>query len=147
MFNEFIKFRTTLIKSYYQTDLNDEQNYFENVAPNPAPNSANTASVENLADDKNNESENTIHNESEDINKNTSATRIKHDRGRIVKYSARINQTVFDVCFVFNNINIFQPSSQFQTFRLKKITKLFEKKVFEIIHRKNVFINARIFNS
>ena len=136
----------TSIKSYYQTDLNDEQNYFKNVVPNPASDSANTASVENLADDKNSGSENIIHNEFENIDENTSATRIKHGRDRIVKYSARINQTIFDVCFVFDGINTFQSSSQFQTSRLKKIMELFKKKIFEVIHHKNVFVNARIFN-
>ena len=144
--NEFIKFKTTSVKSYYQTDLNDEQNYSENVAPNPASNSANTASVGNLANDKNNGSENTIHNESENIDENTSAAKIKHGRGRIVKYSARINQTALDVCFVLDGINIFQSSPQFQASRLKEITELLEKKIFEVIHHKNVFINARIFN-
>ena len=144
--NGLIKFRTTSVKSYYQTDLNDEQNYSENVAPNPAPDPANTAPVGNLADDKNSGSENTIHNKFENINENTSATRIKHGRGRIVKYSASINQTAPDVCFVFDGINIFQPSPQFQAFRLKEIMELLEKKVFEIIYHKNVFTNARIFN-
>ena len=146
LFNEFIKFKTTSVKFYYQTDLNDEQNYFENVASNSASNSANTAFVENLVNDKNSEFENIIHNEFKNIDENISAARIKHGRGRIVKYSAKINQIVFNVYFVFDDINIFQSSSQFQAFQLKKIMKLFKKKNFEIIHRKNVFTNARIFN-
>ena len=142
LFNKFTKFKTTSVKSYYQIDLNDDQDYSENAAPNPT----NTAPAGDPADNKNSGSENTIHNKSENIDENISAARIKHGRGRIVKYSARINQTAFDVCFVFDDINIFQSSSQFQTFRLKKIMKLFEKKMFEIIHHKNVFTNAHIFN-
>ena len=118
----------TLIKFYWQTDLNNDQNYFENVASNIITTFA--------KDFTNNE---TANSEFKNINKNTSAIRIKHGRGRTMKYSARINQTVFDVCFVFDDINIFQSSSQFQTFQLKNF-------FFEIIHHKNVFINARIFN-
>ena len=136
----------TSIKSYYQTDLNDEQNYFKNVAPNSASDFANTAFVKDLVNDSNNRLKNTIRNQSENINEDTSAARIKHGRGRIMKYSASINQTVFNVCFVLDGIKISQSSSQFQTFRLKKIMKLLEKKMFEIVHHKNVFTNVRIFN-
>ena len=107
LFNEFIKFKTTSIKFYYQIDLNDEQNYFKNVASNFALNSANTAFVKDFVNNKNNEFENIIYNEFKNINKNIFAIRIKHGRDRIVKYSARINQIVFDVCFVFDDINIF----------------------------------------
>ena len=136
----------SLIKFYYQTDLNDEQNYFKNVVSNSASNFANTTFVKDLVNNKNNKFENIIHNELKNIDENIFTIKIKHDHGRIMKYSARINQIVFNVCFVFDGINIFQSSSQFQTFRLKKIMKLFEKKIFEIIYHKNVFINARIFN-
>ena len=136
----------TSIKSYYQTDLNDEQNYFENVTSNSALNLANTASVKDFVNDKNNESENIIYNEFKNIDENTFTIRIKHGCDRIVKYLAKINQIVFNVYFVFNDINIFQSSSQFQAFQLKKITKLFEKFFLEIIHRKTVFTNTRIFN-
>ena len=96
--------------------------------------------------DKNNEFENIIYNEFKNIDENIFAIRIKHDRDRIMKYSAKINQIVFNVCFVFNGINTFQSSSQFQTSWLKKITKLLKIFFFEIIHHKNVFINTRIFN-
>ena len=137
------KFRTTSVKPYYQTDLNDDQNYSENAAPN----STNTAPAGDLADDKNSGSENTVHNGPENIDENTPAARVKYGRGRTVKYSTRINQTAPDVCFVLDGISTFQSSPQFQASRLKEITGLLEKKVFEIIHRKNISANARIFNS
>ena len=136
------KFRTTSVKPYYQTDLNDDQNYSENAAPNLT----NTAPAGDLADDKNSGSENTVHNGPENIDEDTPAARVKHGRGRTVKYPARINQTVPDVCFVLDGISTSQSSPQFQAFRLKEITGLLKKKIFEVIHHKNIFSNARIFN-
>ena len=38
-------------------------------------------------------------------------------------------------------------SANFQTFRLKKLNKLFEKKVFEIIHIDNLFAETRVFEN
>ena len=67
-------------------------------------------------------------NKFKNINENIPAARVKHGRGKTVKYSTRINQTAFDVCFVFDGISTFQSSPQFQTSQLKEITKLFEKK-------------------
>ena len=107
----------TSVKSYYETDLNDDQTYFENVVSN-----AITTFAKKFMNNEN------ANNESENIDENTPAVRIKHGRSRIVKYSARINQIVLHVCFFFDGINIFQSSSQFQAFQLKKIMKLFKKK-------------------
>ena len=39
------------------------------------------------------------------------------------------------------------PFINFQTFRLKKLNELFEKEIFEIINIKDLFTEARVFES
>ena len=39
------------------------------------------------------------------------------------------------------------PFANFQAFRLKKLNRLFEKKVFKIIYIDDLFIKARVFES
>ena len=59
----------------------------------------------------------------------------------------QINFISFDVCFVMNNFNISQNTqSSYIVSRQQKIFDFLKKNVFQIIDRKEIFDDAKIFN-
>jgi hypothetical protein len=148
--NESIKFRTILLKSYYQNDDHVDNN--DELSLSSSVLSSVESSIESLIESSIKSSiESSIESSVESIvefqgNLTTidsivPTESIKRDRGRLRKYLASIANFIFNITDTINLVSSFTASRQ------KKIVGLLEKGVFISINKKDVPADVRIFSS
>ena len=137
--NNFIEFRIIIVKSYLkesnsfiQDSIQDLiQDFIQDFIQNSIQDSIQDFIQDSI------QSKNLI----QSLKDNTSRRNSSRLRQRLIRFQNNITDiTIYISRFI-------SPSANFQTFRLKKLNELLEKRVFKIIYIDDLFIKTRVFEN
>jgi hypothetical protein len=161
--SDFTKFRSTMIKSYYDDHVNlENSSLFISIIDLNFLIIASASKSSNLSSSNDqSQSNNQLIVSNQESEFEISSNSFKRDRDRFRKYFASIAYLSFvfntTVDFAFASISLFAvvfklasiihiAFSQFVEFRQKEINDFIEKDVFQLINKNDVSFDVRIFN-
>ena len=126
LFNDFIEFRIIIVKPYLKKSNTFIQDSIQDSIQDP---------IQDFIQNPIQSAKDFV--QSKDITLRHNSSR---PRQRLIRFQNMIDITIYMFKFI-------SPPINFQTSRLKKLNKLFEKRVFEIIHIDNLFTKTRVFEN